>query len=634
MRQCNFIVFILSALISVSQGRGFKRVDISSKHKLGMLYNENHALVIGNSNYESGWPSLPGVEEDIMEVSRSLEERGFNVVQAFDLNKFQLDSAFTHFISTYGTNQEAGLLFYFAGHGHTIETNYGEKLGYIVPIGTPVPHMNPMIFQSNAMEMAQVEIYAKRIESKHALFIFDACFSGSLFSASRAIPEVISYKTTQPVRQFISSGTEDERVSDESVFRKQFVNAISTNNADFNADGFLTGTELGRFLQSSVINYTKNSQHPQYGKINNSSLNKGDFVFTLKVDSLTNNNTSDEVVRSEGIYPEFSAGSIELITELGGDLYIDGKLLAAISPNTIIPIQDIPEGIHTLSIKGSEKWNGELRVIAGEQIAIRVESVMDDNVDLSFIEMVFVQGGTFEMGGRNGESDEQPIHAVTLNDFEISVYEISVLQFREFVDNTGYKTEAEVEGWSWIFEGEWKKKLGYNWTMNAFGERAGDLEPVTFLSWNDCQRFTEWISTKYNDRFRLPTEAEWEYAARGGIHSGNWDFAGGETAPILGWFETNSKGIAHQVGVQRPNELNLFDMSGNVWEWCADWYSEKYYIRSTSSNPKGVLNSEFRVLRGGSWNNNESSGRISNRHKNRPNERDSFTGFRVVRETY
>lgn len=129
MRKYSFLIFLTYSLLALSQDRGFKRVPLTANADIGTLYEANHALVIGNSTYPDGWPSLPGVSNDVMAVSKALEERGFHVIQAYDLSKSQMDSAFTNFISTYGTNPEAGLLFYFAGHGHTIQTNYGEKLG-------------------------------------------------------------------------------------------------------------------------------------------------------------------------------------------------------------------------------------------------------------------------------------------------------------------------------------------------------------------------------------------------------------------------------------------------------------------------------------------------------------------------
>ena len=245
------------------------------------LYEESHALIIGISNYTNGWPSLPGVKKDVEEVKAILEEQGFNVVVTMDLDHIELDQVFDDFINQYGHGPENRLLFYFAGHGHTVKTTYGEELGYIVPSNAPNPHKALPEFQSTAMEMQQIEIYAKRIQSKHALFLFDACFAGSLFALSRAVPEIISYKTASPVRQFITSGSADETVPDESIFRAQFVRALQ-GEADSDQDGYVTGSELGEFLQASVVNYSRNAQHPQYGKIRNPHLDKGDFVLKLR----------------------------------------------------------------------------------------------------------------------------------------------------------------------------------------------------------------------------------------------------------------------------------------------------------------------------------------------------------------
>ena len=630
MRKIFFLTYTLLHLATHAQDRGFKLVE-SSNSSFSEFYSELHALVIGNDSYDAHWPSLPGVHEDAVLISSTLKEIGFNVLKANNLNKHQLDSAFTQFISKYGTNPDAGLLFYFAGHGHTIRTNYGEKLGYIVPVDASNPNTSSMDFQSNAIEMAQMEIYAKRIESKHALFIFDACFSGSVFSLNRAIPEIITYKTSQPVRQFISSGTENEEVSDESIFRKQFISALTTDHADYDEDGFLTGTELGRYLQSTVISYSNNTQHPQYGKISNPALNKGDFVFPL----LRSQPRTTQAVqnRIDSIYQNV-VGSIELSTEMGGDLYVDGKLLTSITPNTIVPIHALSAGSHQLEIKGAEKWIQQVLVNAESNIIVEAKSRVKDHPQNKFINMVFVQGGEFDMGSIYGETDEQPIHSLIVNDFEISSTEVTVAQFREFVVNTNYKTEAEKEGWSWIFDEEWKKKNGYTWELNSKGDPAADFDPVRYVSWYDCLNFTEWLSERNGGKFRLPTEAEWEYAARGGVHKSNHSFSGSDIAPNVGWFKSNSEGEVRRVSIQKANELNLHDMSGNVWEWCSDWYSEKYYLRSPYANPKGPSIGEFRVIRGGSWNNNEESGRVTNRHKYRPLDRDNLTGFRVVRETF
>ncbi len=622
---CLALVFQLCLL---AQDRGFKLVKSSSADHLEVFYENSYALVIGNNHYTQGWPDLPGVEKDLHLVSQALMAKGFQVEKAQNLSKEELDSAFSSFILKYGKSINNRLLFYFAGHGHTIETNYGDKLGYIVPTNAPDPNIDAMAFQSQSMEMAQLEIYAKRIESKHALFVFDACFSGSLFGASRAIPEVISYKTRQPVRQFISSGAENEKVPDESIFRRQFVDAISTSLADYNEDGYLTGTELGRFLQTSVINYSRGSQHPQYGKINNPSLNRGDFIFAVGTTKLTGPSETPFLSKKQ-------VGAVSLSSELGGDFYLDGRLLTAIRSFTQIPINDISPGLHTFEIKGKESWKADVQIIADSTISIDVKSKVITDDRSSFIDLTYVRGGTFPMGSdlELGEPDESPVHFITVNDFEIGTYEVTVGQFESFIKATGYQTEAEKAGWAWGMEGgDWVKKPGLSWKNNTQGEIASNNQPVAFVSWNDCQAFIMWLSDMSGENFRLPTEAEWEYAARGGIHSLSKTYAGGDRASDLGWFSSNSPDGIQSVGLKAANELLLHDMSGNLWEWCQDWYSEQYYKQSLSSNPSGGLKGEFRVLRGGSWKNNERSGRITNRHKNRPNERDGFTGFRVVRQ--
>jgi len=243
------------------------------------LYERSYALVVGVSDYAQ-WPKLPGVRRDVEEVARALERHGFLVTKVENPDSAQLDKSFREFIDAHGRGVENRLLFYFAGHGHTVKQSYGEEMGYIVPADAPLPARDAAGFMSKAMDMQQMELYARRVQSKHALFLFDSCFSGAIFALSRAVPDAITYKTARPVRQFITSGSADEQVPDQSIFRRQFVEALD-GEADANHDGYVTGTELGEFLQDKVVNYSRGTQHPQYGKIRNPNLDKGDFVFAL-----------------------------------------------------------------------------------------------------------------------------------------------------------------------------------------------------------------------------------------------------------------------------------------------------------------------------------------------------------------
>lgn len=275
-----FIVFLFIPTADANRGIQITYKDDTGKNH-SFLYDKSYALLIGVSNYTNGWPVLPGVLKDIALVKEGLEKQGFETVVTIDPTRRELEDTFHNFITHYGKGKDDRLLIYFAGHGHTLKLEYGEQMGYIVPVDAPNPNQDKDGFLAKAMDMQQIEVYAKRIRAKHALFLFDSCFSGSLFSLSRAIPENINYKTQQPVRQFITAGSAHETVPDESIFRSQFLAALS-GEGDSDKDGFLTGVELGEFLQKTVVNYSKGSQHPQYGKIRNPHLDKGDFVFQLK----------------------------------------------------------------------------------------------------------------------------------------------------------------------------------------------------------------------------------------------------------------------------------------------------------------------------------------------------------------
>jgi len=260
--------------------RGLEVVSIRDRQgQPAILYRASYALVIGVSGY-TDWPRLPGVLQDLTAVTTVFEAQGFQVEQVRDPTLDDLRRAFDNFINQYGQVEDHRLLIYFAGHGHTLKPKYGGEMGYIVPVDAPNPQRDEAGFRARALSMQEMETYARRIDSKHVLFLFDSCFSGAIFALSRAVPDYITYKTSRPVRQFITSGQADETVSDVSIFRQQLVAALQ-GEADQDGDGYVTGAELGEFLQQKVTNYSRNAQHPQYGKLRDPYLDKGDFVFTV-----------------------------------------------------------------------------------------------------------------------------------------------------------------------------------------------------------------------------------------------------------------------------------------------------------------------------------------------------------------
>ena len=213
--------------------------------------------------------------------------------------------------------------------------------------------------------------------------------------------------------------------------------------------------------------------------------------------------------------------------------------------------------------------------------------------------MVPVEGGTFQMGSTDSdaESDEKPVHQVTLSSFSIG------------------QTEVTQELWEAV--------MGSN--PSYF---KGAKLPVEKVSWNDCQTFIAKLNALTGKQFRLPTEAEWEFAARGGNSSKGSKYAGSDNIDDVAWYDTNSSSTTHDVATKQPNELGIYDMSGNVWEWCQDWYAS--YSSSAANGPTGPSSGSGRVYRGGSWRDPARGCRVSFRVSITPSRSYYFLGLRLA----
>lgn len=216
--------------------------------------------------------------------------------------------------------------------------------------------------------------------------------------------------------------------------------------------------------------------------------------------------------------------------------------------------------------------------------------------------MVYVSGGTFTMGGTSeqgseAESDEKPTHSVTLSSYYICKYEVT--------------------------QALWRAIMGSN--PSNF---KGDNLPVECVSWDDCQTFINRLNSYTGRNFRLPTEAEWEFAARGGNYSRHYKYSGSNYIDDVAWYGDNSGDRTHPVGTKQANELGLYDMSGNVWEWCSDWYGS--YSSYSQTDPIGPNNGSNRMDRGGCWGNFAKRCRPAYRSYGPPGYRDHGRGLRLV----
>lgn len=276
-------------------------------------------------------------------------------------------------------------------------------------------------------------------------------------------------------------------------------------------------------------------------------------------------------------------------------------------------------------------------------MAVNLETLLRGSLikNTSF-EMVFVPGGSFIMGctseqGNNCNDHEKPTRQITLSDFSIGKTEVTVAQFMAFIFDSGYQTDAEIRGWSYIgTDKDFIIQNNINWRHNPLGAIRHSNEfnhPVVHVSWKDASAYCEWLSQKTGKKFRLPTEAEWEYAARGGQESRiQFLYSGSDELNDAGWYTRNSINEGTQpVALKKPNTLGLYDMSGNVWEWCADWYAE--YSVGNQINPQGPSEGRSKIFRGGSWNSSADKCRVAYRGFNSSdNSRRSHgsIGFRVI----
>ena len=256
----------------------------------------------------------------------------------------------------------------------------------------------------------------------------------------------------------------------------------------------------------------------------------------------------------------------------------------------------------------------EKKTVYGEQKSFTTLDLENQVVNVNGVSftMIAVKGGTFNMGaqstdpsGTNYDGDafpsEEPVHSVTLSDYYIG------------------ETEVTQELWEAV--------MGSNPSNSS-----GNQKPVEKVSWNDCKEFIEKLNQLTGKNFRLPTEAEWEYAARGGNKSKGYKYSGSNTIGNVAWYKDNSSHTTHDVKTKSPNELGIYDMSGNVWEWCEDWYGN--YSSGSQTNPAGPSTGSRRVNRGGGWYGNAGYCRVSDRFEGIPGGNNFSLGLRLCLSQY
>jgi formylglycine-generating enzyme required for sulfatase activity len=594
------------------------------------LYQDYHALVLGVSKYEKR-PALPHAVEDARELSSFLQRMGFKVTLLIDPTSRQLKRALSDLGTGPGREPERGIVVYYAGHGETQPMPDGTRVGWIIPRDCPQFQKDPAGFFNLAISIKDIATYSVDIQSRHVLMLFDAAFSGAAFLLEPPVLAAITEKSALPVRQYIIAGKEGEPGPEPGIFVRFLLKGLE-GDADMVADGYITGSELGVYLEHRLRETTGGKQHPQYGLINVPSLAGGDFIFQ----------------RARAVPATAQTARLTIKTDPEGALVNVLNIKQRFSQG-----MELRPGEYHLEVsaRGHQPERTWITLAAGEDKTIdirlkKIEKVITNSLGMKF---VFTDPGTFLMGSAARDAaalqDEQQ-HSVTVSKgYYLQTTEVIVAQFRQFVMATGHKTEAETTGGCWISTagGGWKRKKESNWKNPDSREAAAfqqtDKLPVTCVSWNDAQAFITWLSKKEGKVYALPTEAEWEYSCRAGTTT---PFAFGK---CLSTDQANYGGIdqsfadcksSYRLNRKKPvpvaslaaNPWGIFDMHGNVAEWCEDWYGP--YPSKPVVDPKGPSSGADRVLRGCHWLNTASECRSAKRSSFPPNFASDVVGMRLV----
>ncbi|MEI6408443.1 MAG: SUMF1/EgtB/PvdO family nonheme iron enzyme [Bacteroidota bacterium] len=579
------------------------------------------------TDYKGSWSPLPKTLLECQGIAKDLHDLyGFETETLANKTKNEIEDKLAELATRHYDPQDQ-LLLYFSMHGHFDDAGEG---GCLVPYkgADDDPTARTWLLHSN------LRYLVSRIPCEHILIAIDACYSGT-FGGERSKPDPpagpdcaakIKNALGRKSHLYLAAGGK-EKVPADSEFARRWRSALGSRGGE---DGLLTFAELQLQLSDA-------EPAPKWGEF--SGHLGGSFVFALK-----NGCAQAPPPPSD---PETAAclSARRQNTPEAWDYYLD----------------TYPKGRCADEARDERAWLLAKRrdTPAAYQMyldsyplgrhakEVQKKPVRPDN-------MALIPGGTFTMGSTENE-DEKPPHSVTVSDFYLGKYEVTVAEFRAFIEDKGnYITDAEKEDSSYAWNGtKWGWVRGVNWRHDYAGNPAPDDHPVAHVSWNDAVAYCAWLTQKTGLTYRLPTEAEWEYAAGNGAAHTKYSWGNGlpsskkggsvaeeSGAAQFGWTKSETNiflayndgfATAAPVGSFEANNFGLYDMSGNVWEWCNDWYGSDYYKNSPTKNPGGPATGSYRVLRGGSWNYYPQGCRVAFRSYYRPTSRLNGIGFRLAR---
>jgi formylglycine-generating enzyme required for sulfatase activity len=628
-------VLLLAVLVgSASAQRTIGVQPVPGATSPGGFYTDSWAVIIGINDYQHPRvPKLRYAVNDARAIEGALLAQGFRRDRVITLLDRKATRSAIEEVLGDDLRSKVGkddrVLVFFAGHGKTDRRSSGDEEGYLIPVDG-----DPGKLYSTAISMEGLRRLSDRIPAKHILYVMDACYSGYAIYNRAISDDLLDEMVKKPAIQILTAGRQGDQAQERDghgVFTQVLLRGLQGDA--FAGKGWLALEELGVWMKQRVYAESGKQQLPQFGNLSG----EGQFVFLRPGAKLAAVPPPAEPPRLQGkeeIRQEF--GTLALSARLSGvDVWLGDQKVWTSRPGAAYVLSNVPIGPHRLIARkdGHKEWQRDVQVAANQraELVIDIEPLRPEPPKAARsedgAEMVLVPAGEFTMGSNDNDAREKPPHRVYLDAFSIDKYETTNALFDRFVRATGHRTTAEQEGWAYAWAGsKFDKVNGAAWRApNGPGSAAETAHPVVQVSWTDADAYCKWAGK------RLPTEAEWEKAARG---TDGRKYPWGEQ-----WDASRANSSESKLGKAAPvgsyssgvSPYGAHDMAGNAWEWVADRFDASYYKNSPERNPKGPDSGTSRVLRGGSWSNSPIPLRAAYRRDVTPDHRGSVVGFRCAR---
>lgn len=568
------------------------------------------ALVIGNSSYLK-IQALNNPVNDAMDMTAALKRLGFAVLTKTDADRKTMRTVIDDFNKAIQGADVA--LFYYSGHGVQLDNE-----NYLVPVGAEVSVAGDV--QDECVSLSRITARMNEAGAGTNIIILDACRDNPFKAVTRGIQRGLAVIAEKPPESIIVYATaENERAEDGGGRNGTFTSALLKNIE--RPESF---TDILIDVKAQVRKETSEKQQPAvYDSLSHRVYLAGSG--STPAPAVTVAPASPALTPT--ITVARSYGSLSVTTATAGTLYLDGKPMGDLPAGAQAKLDSVEVGERSLELRYAdgqvEKQSATVDKGRATSVSFTYKKLLPPAVQpASSVDMVLVAGGNFTMGSPNSEDGRvgnEVQHQVRVSSFYMAKFDVTEGLYQSVMGSnpstfTG-DSNRPVENVSW------DDAVSF---CNRLSQRDG-LQKVYTINGTDVT--ADWSANGY----RLPTEAEWEYAARGGQEgaSEHHVYAGSDDLGQVGWYSVNSGRTTHPVGQKAPNALGLYDMSGNVWQWCWDWYGEYAYALN---DPQGASWGSSRVIRGGCWGSEAQSARVAYRLYSTPFNRGNIMGFRLVRQ--